>query len=168
MSDEQHDDQRDPLEGLNERQRRFCELWAGRCAGNGTRAAREAGYEGDASTLAVTAYRLLRNTKIKSALAAFQEGDELTASRVELGHFLTRVLRGEENETRAVRTEDGKVTFEPCPPSLKDRLGALEQMAKLGGYHVTKIAATDSKGEDVKTLALADLFALAGLAKGGE
>ena len=153
---------------MTERMWRFCQLFPGPlCSGNATKAARLAGYEGDDATLAVTGYRLLRNDKVRAALAAFQEADAATAARIEHGHFLTRVMRGEEKEKRAVRDDKGNVTFEDCPPSLKDRLAAQEQLAKLGGYYVTKVANTNTAGEDLKSVPLAELLVLAGMGKTG-
>jgi phage terminase small subunit len=43
------------------------------CHFNGTKAAKAAGYEGDDATLAVTASRLLRNAKVRTAIDARME-----------------------------------------------------------------------------------------------
>jgi phage terminase small subunit len=152
------------LEALTEKERMFCELFAGDCAGNGTASCRKAGYAGDARTLAVTAYRLLRKPKIRAVLTAFQEMDERVANRVERLRFLTRVMRGEEKEPRVVgRDDDGAPIVEQTEPILRDRLVAQEALSKLAGEQVTKLAATNAQGEDVKSLGLEMLFTLAGL-----
>lgn len=154
------------LQALTERQRRFCELWAGECDGNGTKAAREAGYEGDDATLAVTAWRLLRNDKVRAVLTAFQENDPKIATRVERHRFLTRVMRGEETEFKPTRDEDGHLVHEPCPPSIKDRLAAQEALSKLGGECLPKKSEAESDGFDIAGVTIGDIITLANASKG--
>lgn len=57
-------------DALTSKQRRFVAAYEG----NGTAAAREAGYKGEAGTLAVTAYHLLRNPKVRDAILKREEG----------------------------------------------------------------------------------------------
>jgi phage terminase small subunit len=56
-------------DGLNHMQDLFIEAYLGQAAGNGTQSAKIAGYRGNDATLAVTANRLLKNSKIQTALA---------------------------------------------------------------------------------------------------
>lgn len=65
---------------LTERQKRFAERY--REHGNGTRAAREAGFSGDADALGAAASRLLRNPKVGWYLAFLGRNDELTEGDV--------------------------------------------------------------------------------------
>ncbi len=156
------------LAALTEKQRRWAQAYPGEAKGNATRASEIAGYEGGPGVWAVQGYENLRNPKILAVLAAFLEGDPLTASRIEHQHFLTRVMRGEEKEMRFVRDEDGNPSFEPCPPSLRDRLAAQDQLAKLAGYHVQKVAPTNAAGEDaeVKAMPWSDLMVAANVKAG--
>jgi len=54
---------------LNLRQTRFIESYFTDANGNATVAAREAGYSGDSSTLAVTGHRVLNSDNVKATLA---------------------------------------------------------------------------------------------------
>lgn len=55
-------------DGLSERVRRFVEAFMGPAAGNGTEAARLAGYKGNAKVLGVQASRLLAKASVQSAV----------------------------------------------------------------------------------------------------
>ena len=168
MSDEQEGR---PEAELSEKMRRFVEAYMGEAAGNGTKAARIAGYAGDDNVLAWTASTLLRKPKVRHAIDARLEGDPLVAGRIERLHFLTRVVRGEETEKRPERDSEGNVSMVDCPPAMRDRLAAQEALSKLAGEQVNKVAMTDSKGEDLKNAPTSELFALMGMLqtqKGGE
>ncbi len=153
---------------LTERQRKFVDAYMGEANGNGTKAARLAGYAGDDNTLAAQAYDLLRNAKIRSALDARLEGDPLVAGRLERTRFLTAVVRGEVTEDRVVRDESG-ARVEPCAPALKDRLAALDMLSKLAGEQVGKVALTKGDGSDIDLgkAPVSELFALMAMAQGG-
>jgi hypothetical protein len=155
MSDAVHEpeDVTPPPPVLTERQRKFVDAYMGEANGNGTKAARLAGYAGDDNTLAVAAYDLLRTPKIRSALDARLEGDPLIAGRLERTRFLTSVVR-----------------VEPCAPALKDRLAALEMLSKLAGEQVNKVALSKGDGSDLdlSKAPTAELFALMGMAGGGK
>lgn len=74
---------------LTPRQRAFVEAFAG----NGTEAARKAGYAGDSATLATCAYRLLRNAEVREAIEAREEGSlaPLVMSREERQELWSRL-----------------------------------------------------------------------------
>lgn len=65
---------------LTLRQKTFAERY--REHGNGTRAAREAGYPGDDPVLASTAWRALKNVKVRWYLAKLGENDEISRGQV--------------------------------------------------------------------------------------
>jgi len=85
------------------KQQKFIDLYEG----NGTKAAREAGYTGDDNTLAVAAKKLLRNGKI---LAAIKEREIKTpqgqvtakriASREDRQAFWTKILEDDNKDMR--------------------------------------------------------------------
>lgn len=83
---------------LNSRQRKFVEAYAG----NGTEAARIAGYTGDDNTLGVTAHDLLRNPKIADAIKSRESKviKSLIASREERQQFWTEVMKEKTAEMR--------------------------------------------------------------------
>jgi len=62
-----------PSKTLDLRAQRFVDAYLGSAAGNGTAAARAAGYKGTAATLAVQSTRLLKNAKVRKAIDARQE-----------------------------------------------------------------------------------------------
>lgn len=84
--------------GLTPKQRKFVEAYTG----NGTEAARIAGYSGDDNTLGVTAHDLLRNPKIARAIEQRQSKElkPLIASRQERQEFWTAVMKDELTEMR--------------------------------------------------------------------
>ena len=92
------DEASDPLERLTVKQRQFVFYYCGSAAGNGTRAARMAGYSGDANTLSSMAWENLRKPDIKAAIEAELERlamDEREIlwrisqhARADLGEFL--------------------------------------------------------------------------------
>lgn len=90
--------------------------------GNGTDAARKAGYKGDDKVLATQAIRLLRNVEIKKAVQQRQEKrlNPLIATREQRQRFWTEVMR-----------DDSK--------SMKDRLKASELLGKSNCDFVERI-----------------------------
>lgn len=85
------------------KQQKFIDLYEG----NGTRAAREAGYTGDDNTLAVAAKKLLRNGKILAAIKEREvkspEGKATAkriASREDRQAFWTQILEDEKKEMK--------------------------------------------------------------------
>jgi phage terminase small subunit len=80
-------------EKLTSKQLKFIEVYAG----NGTEAAKLAGYGGDENALGVTANRLLKNAKIAAAINARQAEKirPLIATREERQAFWTKVLHDE-------------------------------------------------------------------------
>lgn len=84
--------------GLTQKQKKFIEFYEG----NGTKAARQAGYTGDDNTLAQTAFDLLRNPKIKEAIDL--RLDELLsatiANRKQRQEFWTKLMNDEGQDPR--------------------------------------------------------------------
>lgn len=99
---------------MNDRQRRFCELYCGECQGNATEAAKRAGYKPDYA--GTNAGKLLKNTKVKKYIAELNA--EITKSNIataeDIQAFWTEVL----NNPRV---------------QMKDRLKASEYLAKCKG-----------------------------------
>lgn len=152
----------DEPEKLSILERRFCEAYAGECAGNGVRAAEVAGYSGSYGVLATTASRLLKKAEIREYLDSLIEHDPLAMKRIERVRQLSRIGRGEYTETKF--NEEGK-PYEVHPPA-KDIIAAIKELGLLAGDYVTKVAHTDSKGEDVKSLSITELYAMAQMGKG--
>lgn len=83
---------------LTARQRKFIDFYDG----NGTEAARLAGYKGSDDVLGKTAFDLLRNPKIKAAIEArtTAESAPLIASREKRQQFWTKVMEDIGSEMR--------------------------------------------------------------------
>ena len=125
---------------LNFRQRRFVEAYLGPAAGNGTKAARLAGYFGNEAALAVTAARLLRIAKIQKFLSPRHVSSDLIMNREEMEATLSRMARSDES------------------PGV--RLRAMEQLAKIQGLHLERHQ-VESREIDVRKSAIrADLRAI--------
>lgn len=70
---------------LSEQERRFVDAYTGPAAGNGTEAARLAGYQGAANVLAVQSTRLLKKANVQAAIEArrqrLTEKADITAAK---------------------------------------------------------------------------------------
>lgn len=84
---------------LTPRQRKFAEAYAG----NGTEAARLAGYKGNDQVLATQAGRLLRNAEVAAEIKARENKTvrQLIASREDRQAFWSKVMRAEELDMSA-------------------------------------------------------------------
>lgn len=84
--------------GLTPRQKKFCEVFTG----NGTEAARIAGYTGNDNVLGKTAHDLLRNPKVSQAIRERQEMEQRPhiAKRMERQAFWTRVMNDRSEDMR--------------------------------------------------------------------
>lgn len=117
---------------LTVRQRRFADAYNG----NGTEAARKAGYRGSNGTLAVTAYHLLRIPKVREIIDAREEG----------------VLR------RLVLTRDERqerwsaIACDPDVP-VRDQLKALEALGRTERDFVDRLEHA-IEGKTLETLVL--------------
>lgn len=80
---------------LSERERRFVDAYMGAAAGNGTEAARLAGYAGKAETLKVQASRLLTKANVQAAIAERRAAleSQAIADQRELHTFWTSTMR---------------------------------------------------------------------------
>lgn len=82
---------------LTEKERRFVEAYMGEAAGNGTKAAEIAGYKARSKTaLAQQAHYTLKKPKVRQELEERVKSDPLVASRQEIQHWLTKIVRGED------------------------------------------------------------------------
>ena len=83
---------------LTPKQQAFVDAYTG----NGTDAARAAGYTGTDGALAVSASKLLKLPKVREAIDArrARENSGLIASRAERQEFWTKVMKAEESEMR--------------------------------------------------------------------
>lgn len=103
---------------LTQKQLRFIEAYNG----NGTEAARLAGYSGDENALGVIAHTLLRNTKIKAEIDKREQKTlkKLIATREERQKFWTEVMKAQHQD-------------------MKDRLRASELLGKSEADFVEKV-----------------------------
>jgi phage terminase small subunit len=106
---------------LTEKQRRFVEAYMGEAAGNGTQAARLAGYAGTDLTLADVASSNLRKPDVAAAIAERVADDPAISTRKERQAFLTAVQRGDE------------------PAEMPDRLKAVQLLGKMQGDFIERI-----------------------------
>jgi len=107
---------------LTAKQERFVAIYAG----NGTQAAKAAGYEGSDDTLAVTASKLLRNAKVRDAISKRNGGSPTKiANREERQAWWSRVMN------------DDSV-------SMADRIAAARDLGKSEGDFVERVEMTDT------------------------
>jgi phage terminase small subunit len=104
---------------LSERERRFVEAYMGQAAGNGTEAARLAGYKGSPQVLGVQSTRLLKKASVLLAIAERVQDDPTVATRLDRQLFWTTTM------------QDAQVPW-------KDRLKASELLGKSQADFVEK------------------------------
>jgi phage terminase small subunit len=107
------------IRALTEKQEKFVEAYLGEANGNGTKAAKLAGYQGDAHALGVIAATTLKKRNVRIAIDSRTKNDGSIASREERQAFLTRVMR----------TEHGK---------MHERLKAVELLCRMHGDFIEK------------------------------
>lgn len=100
---------------LSERERRFVEAYMGEAAGNGTAAAKRAGYKGSPNVLKVQANRLLTKANVQEAIAERAASDPQIADRTARQRLWSEIAFG-----RGVYGDS----------ALKDRLKASELLGK--------------------------------------
>jgi phage terminase small subunit len=149
----------DPLAGLTLKERRFVEAYVGEAAGNGTRAARLAGYGGGVATHSAIGSENLRKPPIRDAIAHIVDQDELVAGRIERLRFMTRVMRGEERDQRLNAL--GELIEVRTPTHV--RLRAAEKLAELAGDFRQPDKTADGLPDG---LSVEQLFDLAGIPRG--
>ncbi len=136
-------------ETLTEKQRRFVEAFMGQAKGNATEAARLAGYKGNAKTLKQVGAENLAKPYLRKAIKARQDADPLVLSRKQVQELLTRIALGEEKDSVPSDGQEIKVS-----PAMRDRLKALDLLAKTGGYFMKKrpnpMAASELTDEQLK------------------
>lgn len=120
---------------LNPRHEKFCLEYAK--TGNATQAYRLSGFQSQSYQAAqANSARLLADERVQDRLRELSEqvSDSTVADRQELMRFATATLRGE--ITNTILDRDGNTV--ELPAQLKDRLKALELLAKLQGLFVSK------------------------------
>jgi hypothetical protein len=144
---------------LTELERKFCEAYAGVCEGNGVRAAKAAGYSGDYGTLATQAWRLLKKADIREYLSGLVDSDPLIPGRVRRMRNLGLIANGRRFITR-FDADTGEAYDVEIAADPKDIIAAIKEIGLLAGDYVTKVAATNAAGDDLKNATMADLIAM--------
>jgi phage terminase small subunit len=113
---------------LTPKQQAFVDAYTG----NGTDAARAAGYTGTDGALAVSASKLLKLPKVREAIDArrAKENSGLIASRAERQEFWTKVMKAEESEMR-------------------DRLKASELLGRSEADFIENTRLSDANGDPI-------------------
>lgn len=119
---------------LNPKQTKFCTEYAS--SGNGTQSYQRAYGVKDSAVAQAAASRLLADEQVQNYLRELSDElkDSSIADRQELQQTATAILRGELKSATIDR--NGEVI--ELPPALKDRLKAIELLAKLQGLFVSK------------------------------
>lgn len=152
------------FDALTEKQRRWVDAYAGQAKGNGTEAARLAGYAGSDAVLACVAYENRRKPQIAAVIEALTESNPLVPNRERRMRNLGMIANG-----RCIKTirnpdtgvhADVEMAAEP-----KDIIAANRELGLLHGDYVTKIAPTNAAGEDLSGMPWADLMAVTAHAK---
>lgn len=119
---------------LTPKQQRFVDVWDG----NGTEAARKAGYKGNDNTLCSVGKENLRKPHILQAIKdrEAKRRSSLIATREERQQFWTAVLRDEIGDE---------------PQDIKDRLRAAELLGKSEGDFIDRKEITGANGGPIET-----------------
>ena len=126
---------------MNIQQEKFCVEFVSN-GGNGT-LAYQAVYKSDANTARVNASRLLKKPEVQERLRELQaeQNSEKILSAQELKERLSAIGRGEVTET--IFLPNGAEVKKPV--AVKDRIRAMETLAKVSGWFVNK-SEVDLKG----------------------
>lgn len=116
---------------LTEKQRRFVEAYMGKAAGNGTEAARIAGYKGNTKTLQSVATENLSKPVIAAAIQERVRKDPGIAKRKDRQRFWTDVMNSPETE-------------------MKDRLKASELLGRSQRDFVERRELSGPNGKPIK------------------
>jgi phage terminase small subunit len=130
---------------LTEKQARFVAAYVGPAKGNGTEAARMAGYRGNAHTLQVVATENLSKPVVRQAIdrkVAETRSAEVADIR-EATAFLTGIMRGEEGRTPIVTDngllKDDEGNLVTNAPPTKERVRSAEILLRAKGAFIDKI-----------------------------
>lgn len=134
------------LKKLFPKQQAFVEAYAG----NGTDAARIAGYKGNSNTLASVAKENLRKPHIWAAIQAREQtrADSRIATREERQAFWSSVLR--DDVTQEIPDGD-EVKIVKDPQQMKDRLKAAELLGKSEGDFIDRTELSGPEGGAIVT-----------------
>ena len=121
---------------LTEKQRRFVEAYMGQAKGNGTEAARLAGYKGNAATLNAVAVENLRKPLIADAIRERRSNDPLVLTREQLQEFWSRVALGLELDGDGIA-------------AMRDRLKATELLGKTQALFTEQVKHSGNVGTTV-------------------
>lgn len=131
---------------LTEKQRRFVEAYMGEANGVAAEAARIAGYKGNNAN--VLGAQLTANPSVKAAIEERQRGDPLIATREERQRLWTSIARGEPQ----MQLIDGKGVVRA--PALRDRILALQHLAKASGDFVERVKHEGHIGHEIVVVEL--------------
>lgn len=94
---------RSTSQSLSERERRFVDAYMGPAAGNGTEAARQAGYKGSPKVLGIQSVRLLGKASVQAAVMERRQAldSQSIADAKERREVLTVILRSSETDPNA-------------------------------------------------------------------
>ena len=140
MSQTCPDSAREKLAELPAKRRAFVTAYLGEAKRNGTRAAELAGYAHPRTE----AQRILGEpvvAEVVEALIAETEAEAI-ADAEEVWRFLTSVMRG--NVSTPMHDLEGNPTETVAPPTMRERLSAASELAKLRGYQGN--AGADAQG----------------------
>ncbi|HEX6239970.1 MAG TPA: hypothetical protein VFZ61_03715 [Polyangiales bacterium] len=151
---------------------RFVEAYMGEARGVGSTAVTMAGGTANARSAAAYACEVLKRPHVRKALQERIEDDPLVAGRLERLRFLTRVVRGQEVEVRAVlsRKKRGggyEIHKVEAPPSIADRMSAARDLAKAAGEHLDARGDEDANAMLLRALAGMNVGELFQLVRGG-
>ncbi len=127
---------------LTHKQGMFIRYYTGEAHGNGTEAARLAGYGGDSDTLKVTASRLLKHPVVSEGIKDFLETHVIT--QIEVAQAAAEIVRMP-NETFLTAGKDARA-------SLGDKVRMIEAFARWYGWDKQKIEVSGEGGGPLRVL----------------
>lgn len=113
---------------LTLKQRLFVQYYCGKARGNGTEAARLAGYAGSDETLGVVGFENIRNPRIKEAINEWFDAQSMHSG--EITSELSDIGRAEWRDFLTIRTDDEGNTV-AAKLNLGDKIKALDILAKI-------------------------------------
>lgn len=146
---------------LTEKQKRFCDYYIE--TGNATEAYKKAGYKcSNEQTYQTNASRLLSNAKARAYIDEKIKGkdNKRIMSQNEVLELYTKIARGEEQDIALSTDFEGNIVENKVTPALKERIKALDALAKrygLNEYNANIVMQNNSTVYDVSKMSIEEI-----------
>lgn len=153
------------LRKLSVKQQKFVDAYTGECEGNATASYIKAGYKHNSQTASSLGCALLKKPSVAHAIyeATKETRGKAIATREDRQHLLTLIMLGDTASIpnapgkQVVDKETGEVVVYPAPIPYKERLRAMEILARMQGDFIDVLISQTTQVLSVNQTLVADL-----------